>query len=119
MRISLLHPSMEAAELPITGNAPHRAQVWGDGVSLPHPKSPPWAGVGQPGAPLAMHLLCLATEAFGCIMSCQGVTLAAFCSLIKHSSNRGGMVKEKVDGGSRRGRYACDKQVNGNLCADS
>lgn len=58
MRISLLHPSMEAAELPITGNAPRRAQVWGDGVSLPHPKSPPWAGAGQPGAPLAMHSSC-------------------------------------------------------------
>lgn len=121
MGISLLHPSMEAEELPITGNVPCRAQAWGMGLHSPSPNLHPGAGAGQPGALLAMHSTCFLSgcRCFRLHYVTSGVTLAAFCSLIKHSSNRGGVVKEKVDGGSGQGKYACDKQVNGNLCADS
>lgn len=47
------------------------------------------------------------------------VTLAAFCLLIRDSSKRGGVGKGKADGGSGQGKYAGDKQVNGDLCTDS
>lgn len=113
-------PQHGSSRAPHHWECPMQSSGLGDGTSLPHPKSPPWAGAGQPGALLAMHSTCFLSgyRSFWLHYVMSGVTLAAFCSLIKHSSNRGGMVKEKVDGGSGRGKYACDKQVNGNLCAD-
>lgn len=52
MRISLLHPSMGAAELPITGNAPRRAQVWGMGFQSPTPNLHPGLELGSQVLPL-------------------------------------------------------------------
>lgn len=78
---------------------------------------------GKPGFLFAMHSTCFLSgckepeQTFWAALRHVRGHISGFFLLIKNSSDGG--VEEEADGGSRQGKYACDKQVNGNLCTDS
>jgi len=87
-----------------------------------HPE-PGSLAAGKPALLFAMHSTCFLSgckepeQTFLAALRHVRGHISCFFLLIKNSSDGG--VEEKADGGSRKGKYACDKQVNGNLCRDS
>lgn len=81
------------------------------------------SGQGKPGFLFAMHSTCFLSgfkepeQTFLAALRHVRGHISCFFFLIKNSSNGGG--EEKADRRSGQGKYACDKQVNGNLCTAS